>query len=100
MQKQKFGRIVNFSSSAVESGGEGLSVYSASKAAVEQLTKVLAEEFKPFGITVNAIAPGVVPTELSKNLSDKAKKTTINEIILAIDTCLTSNCSGQIFRLI
>lgn len=101
MQKQKLGRIVNFSSAAVGTACEGLSAYASSKAAVEQLTKILAREFQPFGITVNAIAPGVVETDLTANVSEihKKKSTTMKEVIVAVDTCLNGDCSGQVFRL-
>lgn len=64
MQRARFGRIVNFSTVAVALDLEGEAVYVASKAAVEALTRVLAREFAPFGVTVNAVGPVPVETDL------------------------------------
>lgn len=68
MIKAKAGRIVNYSTIAVPLNLQGELVYSASKAAVEQLTRVLANEVGAFGITVNAIGPTPVDTDLIKNV--------------------------------
>ncbi len=64
MQKNKFGRIVNFSTVAVPLQLEGESAYVASKAGVESLTEVMAREFAKFGITVNAVGPVPIETDL------------------------------------
>lgn len=56
MQKNKFGRIINISSIAVDLGHPGSAVYSSSKAAVEQFSKVLAKEVAKHGITVNTLS--------------------------------------------
>tara|TARA_Y100000739_G_scaffold225834_1_gene232357 strand:+ start:492 stop:1166 length:675 start_codon:yes stop_codon:yes gene_type:complete len=69
--KNKAGRIINFSSIAVNIGLKGESVYVASKAGVEGFSRVLANELAPFNITVNCIAPGPVKTNLLKGISDK-----------------------------
>ena len=66
MQKRRFGRIVNFSSVAVPLKLEGEAVYAASKAAVVTLTEVMARELAPLGITVNAVGPGPIETDLIK----------------------------------
>ncbi|MGA0533689.1 SDR family oxidoreductase [Hansschlegelia sp. KR7-227] len=66
------GRIVNFSSSVVGLYQPGYGVYAATKAAVEGMTHVLAKELGPRGVTVNAVAPGPVATELF--LSDKSEE--------------------------
>ncbi len=63
------GRIVNFSSSVVGLYQPTYGIYAATKAAVEAMTHILAKELGPRGITVNAIAPGPVATELF--LADK-----------------------------
>jgi 3-oxoacyl-[acyl-carrier protein] reductase len=62
------GRIVNFSTVATPLRLEGESIYAASKAAVESLTRVLARELGASGITVNAVGPTPVPTDLIRNV--------------------------------
>ena len=62
MMKQSYGRIVNITTAGVKTGSQYLSLYGASKAAVAQFTKSLAMEMVPFGILVNAVAPGMVRT--------------------------------------
>ena len=64
MQAQGFGSIVNLSSTMGHRGAAGASLYTASKHAVEGLTKSAALEGAPFGVRVNAVAPGPVETEL------------------------------------
>ncbi len=71
MQKRKFGRIVNFSSVAVPLDLEGEAVYAASKAAVETLTRILARELAPLGVTVNAVGPTAVRTDLVAAVPDE-----------------------------
>ena len=68
------GRIVNMSSIIATTGYNGLSVYGASKAAATGFTRSLAREVGKLGITVNAIAPGFVDTELTQSLSDDQRK--------------------------
>lgn len=68
MIRQSNGRIVNFTTVAVPLNLEGELVYSSSKAAVEQLTKVMANELGNTGITVNAIGPTPIDTDLIKNV--------------------------------
>lgn len=75
MRKKKEGRIVNFSTVAVPLALEGEAIYAASKAAVESLTKVLSKEVADFGITVNALGPTPIQTDLIKNIpNDKLEK--------------------------
>lgn len=64
MGRRKFGRIVNFATVATPLKLEGEAAYAASKAAVVSLTEVLAREVAPFGVTVNAVGPTPVPTDL------------------------------------
>jgi 3-oxoacyl-[acyl-carrier protein] reductase len=68
MRKARYGRIVNLSSVAVPMRLEGESIYAASKAAIESLTGVLARELAPFGITVNAVGPGPIETDLIRGV--------------------------------
>lgn len=64
MAKRKWGRIVNFATVATPLKLEGEAVYAASKAAVVSLTEILSREASPLGITVNAVGPTPVPTDL------------------------------------
>jgi 3-oxoacyl-[acyl-carrier protein] reductase len=68
------GRVVNMSSIIATTGYNGLSVYGASKAAATGFTRSLAREVGKLGITVNAIAPGFVDTELTQGLSDEQRQ--------------------------
>jgi 3-oxoacyl-[acyl-carrier protein] reductase len=68
------GRIINISSIIATTGYNGLSVYGATKAAATGFTRSLAREVGKVGITVNAIAPGFIDTELTHNLSDEGRK--------------------------
>ncbi|HZP60487.1 MAG TPA: SDR family oxidoreductase [Opitutaceae bacterium] len=72
MVRHKAGRIVNFATVATPLRLEGESLYAASKAAVESFTQVLARELGPTGVTVNAVGPTPVPTDLIKSVP-KAK---------------------------
>lgn len=68
MMKQRYGRIINITSVSGIAGNEGQSNYSASKAGMIGLTKSLARELASRTITVNAVAPGFVATDLTANL--------------------------------
>jgi 3-oxoacyl-[acyl-carrier protein] reductase len=68
MKRSRFGRIVNFTTVAVRMNLEGEAAYVASKAAVEAFTKVMARELAEFGITVNAVGPTPVETDLIRNV--------------------------------
>jgi 3-oxoacyl-[acyl-carrier protein] reductase len=74
MMKQRYGRIVNISSVSGQAGQTGQANYSASKAGVIGLTKALAREFASRNITVNAVAPGFIPTALTIDLPPELKE--------------------------
>ncbi len=74
MMKQRYGRIVNISSVSGQAGQVGQANYSASKAGIIGLTKALAREFAARNITVNAVAPGFVPTALTQDLPAELKE--------------------------
>ncbi len=65
-----YGRVVNITSISGQRGSSGRTAYGASKAALELMTKVMAVELGPHGITANAVAPGAVETEMAAALHD------------------------------
>jgi len=73
MMKKRFGRIVNIASVSGLLGTAGQANYASSKAGVMALTKTMARELGPRNITVNAIAPGFIITEMTDKLSDDVK---------------------------
>ena len=82
MLKQHSGRIINISSVSGIMGNAGQANYSASKAGIIGLTKAAARELASRGITVNAVAPGFVDTEMTAVLSEKVKEASIAQIPL------------------
>lgn len=74
MMKKRYGRIVNISSVSGLAGQAGQTNYSASKAGLIGLTKALAREVASRNITVNAVAPGFIPTALTVDLPDELKE--------------------------
>ena len=82
MMKQRSGRIINMSSVVGISGNAGQINYAASKAGVIGMTKSAAKELASRGITVNAIAPGYIETDMTNVLSDKVKEETMKQISL------------------
>jgi 3-oxoacyl-[acyl-carrier protein] reductase len=73
MSRKKSGRIINISSVVGSTGSAYQSVYGMTKAALDNLTKTLAVELAPFGILVNAVAPGFIDTAMTARLPDEAK---------------------------
>jgi NAD(P)-dependent dehydrogenase (short-subunit alcohol dehydrogenase family) len=71
MLEERWGRIVNISSSSIHSGSAGMSGYVASKSGVVGLTKVLALEFSKHGVTVNTIPPGFIDTPMLRQTVER-----------------------------
>jgi len=80
MMKARTGTIINISSVVGVIGNVGQANYSASKAGLIGLTKTMAKEFAPRNITVNAIAPGFIQTDMTEVLSEEAKQAFLNVI--------------------
>ena len=112
MMKAKRGRIINLSSVVAESGNPGQAVYSASKAALIGLTKTLAREYASRGVTVNAVAPGFIETDMTSGLPEQAKQAivaqtplgrqgTVEEVAAAVVFLASDEASyvtGQVLR--
>ena len=79
---QRAGKIINLSSVSGEKGGRGQTNYAASKGAINAFTRALAVELAPRKITVNAVAPGVIETEMSKDVRDAAGDAVLSKILL------------------
>ncbi len=113
MMRHRTGRIVSFSSVAVPLRLEGEAIYAATKSAVESLTRVLAKELVRYGITVNAIGPAPVKTELTRSIpADQMtallehlplpRFTTLEEIAHVVDFLIhpsSDGVTGQILYL-
>ncbi len=82
MLLKRRGKIVNIGSVSGEKGGRGQSNYAASKGAINAFTRSLAVELAPRKINVNAVAPGVIDTEMSASLRQRAGDAVLNRILL------------------
>lgn len=80
MRQKRWGRIVNLSTVAVPLSLEGEAAYVASKSAVEGLTRVMSREFAELGITVNAIGPGPIETELIRSVPKEAIESLLSRL--------------------
>lgn len=80
MARQRRGKIINLASKVGESGAQGQAAYAASKAAIIGLTKSLAKELGPLGISVNAVSPGFIETDLTAHYNEPQQQT-IRELI-------------------
>lgn len=106
MMRSKCGSMIHFSSVVAAQGVSGQAVYSATKGAVESMTRALAQELGPMGIRVNAIAPGFIDTPLVAEYSQEqkdqiAQKTALGRIgnvqdISGLACFLASNAAGYI----
>jgi 3-oxoacyl-[acyl-carrier protein] reductase len=82
MMKNRFGRIISIASVVGLTGNPGQSNYAAAKAGILGFTKSLAREIGSRGITVNAVAPGFIDTDMTRALPEEAKKALISQIPL------------------
>ena len=82
MVSQRKGKIINISSVAGEKGGRGQTNYAASKGALNAFTRSLAVELAPRNINVNAVAPGVIETEMSREVRERAGDQVTSRILL------------------
>jgi 3-oxoacyl-[acyl-carrier protein] reductase len=78
----RWGRIINLSSVVASRGGRGQANYTAAKAGIEGLTRALAIELAPRGILVNAVAPGVIETEMSRAVLEQHGERVLSHILL------------------
>src|ERR1039458_704985 len=82
MMKQRYGRIINIASVVGESGNAGQANYVTSKAGLIGLTKALAQEMAAREITVNAVAPGFIDTDMTAALTDELKEKLLAQVPL------------------
>jgi len=82
MMRERWGRIINISSVVGKSGNPGQANYVASKAGLIGLTKAIAQEMASRNITVNAVAPGYIETDMTHGLSDELKTKMLDHIPL------------------
>jgi 3-oxoacyl-[acyl-carrier protein] reductase len=88
MIRQHYGRIINLSSVVAQMGNVGQSLYAASKAGIIGFTKAMARELGARGVTVNAVAPGFIETEMTGKLPEKLRQDFLNAIPLGrFGTC-------------
>jgi len=111
MMRKKSGKIINLSSIVGVNGNSGQIVYSASKAFVIGMTKSAAKELGQFGISVNAVAPGIIDTDLNSIIKDEVLQSLVQnnialkrlgtpedvaKVIVFLSSSLGDYISGQI----
>jgi 3-oxoacyl-[acyl-carrier protein] reductase len=105
MMAARAGRVVNIASVVASAGYSGLSAYSASKAAMVGFTRSLAREVGSLGITVNAVAPGFIATEMTHGLTDKQRQqierrsalqrmATVEEVAAAVEFLMSDKAAA------
>ncbi len=83
MLKKRWGRILNITSTSASTGNRGQANYAAAKAGIEAFSKSLAKEVGSRGITVNAIAPGYIQTDMTEVISENVKEEILSQIPLS-----------------
>jgi len=83
MLKKRWGRILNITSTSASTGNRGQANYAAAKAGIEAFSKSVAKEVGSRGITVNAIAPGYIQTDMTEVISENVKKEILSQIPLS-----------------
>ncbi len=81
MMEQRYGRIINLSSRAGRQGSRGHAHYAAAKAGIIGFAMSLARELGPYGITVNTLAPGIIETDMTKDVLQKGKRNLSDYIV-------------------
>jgi 3-oxoacyl-[acyl-carrier protein] reductase len=97
MVLQKSGRIITTSSMAVGLHEEGTSAYAASKSAVVEMTKIMAKELAPLGITCNVVAPSMFMTDAVQNLGDKVIERALDKLTIKRKLTIEEICSVVTF---
>lgn len=99
MRQQQHGKIINIASIAGKCGGGilGNTAYASSKAGVIGLTKGLARELGPYGVTVNAVTPGLTETEMTKDITPEKKALVVSRIPLGRPGKITDVAGAVIF---
>ena len=82
MKARRYGRIVNASSISGRFADVGLIAYAASKAAIDMFTRIASAEFAPYGITVNAYAPGIIATDMTAKMIEERGEIQVKQISL------------------
>jgi 3-oxoacyl-[acyl-carrier protein] reductase len=82
MKKANYGRIINFTSAIGHMRRPGETLYASSKAAVEMFTRLFAVEVASYGITCNAISPGLIETSLTKGVPQAAKDSLVQQFMI------------------